>query len=477
MNTNQTKVFIKTYGCQMNKLDSELSIGSLMKEGYTFTEDEKAADIILLNTCSVRHKAEHKVYSQLGSLRDQKEKNPSLILGVLGCMAQNDGEKIFKRMPHVNLICGTRMFSKLPELLDKINGTNKRILAIDEDGEVIFDRLITQRPNRYKAFVSVMRGCDNYCSYCIVPYVRGREFSRPVEDIINEVKDLADDGCKEVMLLGQNVNSYGKGLNGNTTLATLLRKLDPIEGIERIRFVTSHPGDMTRDILKAVGELPKVCENLHMPAQSGSGRILEKMRRQYTSEYYRELVEMAKSLIPDITIASDFIVGFPGETEDDFEDTVSLMRDVRYQNCFIFKYSPRTGTAATELKDDVPEETKKKRNQILLDLQSDISAERNKEMIGKSVEVLVEGTSKTDESKLTGRTRQNQIVVFGLPETCPTRPTESSGWAKPFPPERSRASRRGHSQAGGSSSLLGKLTNVDIVDSTDLTLFGVINEL
>jgi tRNA-2-methylthio-N6-dimethylallyladenosine synthase len=333
------------------------------------------------------------------------------------------------------------MFSKLPELLEEINGTNKRILAIDEDGEVSFDRLVTQRQNRYKAFVSVMRGCDNYCSYCIVPYVRGREFSRSVEDIINEVKGLADDGCKEVMLLGQNVNSYGKGLGGNTTLATLLRKLDPIEGIERIRFVTSHPKDMTRDILKAVGELPKVCEDLHMPAQSGSDRILGKMKRQYTSEYYRGLVEMARSLVPNITIASDFIVGFPGETEDDFEDTVSLVRDVRCQNCFVFKYSPRTRTAATELKDDVPEKTKKKRNQILLDLQSEISAELNKEMIGKSVEVLVEGTSKTDESRLTGRTRQNQIVVFS-----------------------------------GSSSLLGKLANVDIVDSTDLTLFGVTNE-
>jgi tRNA-2-methylthio-N6-dimethylallyladenosine synthase len=365
-------------------------------------------------------------------------------------MAQNEGEKIFKRMPHVNLICGTRMFSKLPELLEEINGTNKRILAIDEDGEVNFDRLVTQRQDRHKAFVSVMRGCDNYCSYCIVPYVRGREFSRPVEDIINEVKGLADDGCKEVMLLGQNVNSYGKGLGGNTTLATLLRKLDPIEGIERIRFVTSHPKDMTRDMLEAVGELPKVCESLHMPAQSGSDRILGKMRRQYTSEYYRGLVEMARSLVPDITIASDFIVGFPGETEDDFEDTVSLVRDVRCQNCFVFKYSPRTGTAATELEDDVPEKTKKKRNQVLLGLQDEISAELNREMIGKSVEVLVEGTSKTNESRLTGRTRQNQIVVFSLPE--------------------------GHSQAGGSSSLLGKLINVDIVDSTVLTLFGVTSE-
>jgi tRNA-2-methylthio-N6-dimethylallyladenosine synthase len=435
------KIFLKTYGCQMNKLDSELSISSLVKEGYTFAEDENDADVILLNTCSVRNKAEHKVYSQLGSLRDLKEKNPGVILGVLGCMAQNEGEKIFKRMPHVNLICGTRMFSKLPELIEEINGSNKRILAIDEDGEVSFDRLITQRPNRHKAFVSVMRGCDNYCSYCIVPYVRGREFSRSVEDVINEVKDLADDGCKEITLLGQNVNSYGKGLNGDTTLATLLGKLDPIEGIERIRFVTSHPRDMTKDILEAISELPKVCENLHMPAQSGSDKILEKMRRQYTSEYYRERVEMAKSLVSDITIASDFIVGFPGETEDDFEDTVSLMKDVSYQNCFIFKYSPRTGTAATELKDDVPETIKKRRNQILLDLQSEISAERNKEMIGKSVDVLVEGTSKTDKNKLTGRTRQNQIVVFR-----------------------------------GSSSLLGKLANVNIVGSTDITLFGVTDE-
>jgi tRNA-2-methylthio-N6-dimethylallyladenosine synthase len=450
MNTNQPKVLIKTYGCQMNKLDSELSIGSLAKSGYAFAEEEKDADVILLNTCSVRDKAEHKVYSQLGSLRDQKEKNPELILGVLGCMAQNEGDRIFKRMPHVNLVCGTRMFSKLPELLEEINGTNKRIIAVDEDGEVSFDRLVTQRQNRYNAFVSVMRGCDNYCSYCIVPYVRGREFSRPVTDIIDEVKRLADDGCKEVTLLGQNVNSYGKGLNGEVTLATLLRKLDPIEGIERIRFVTSHPRDMTKEIIEAVGELPGVCEYLHMPAQSGSDKILERMRRQYTSAHYRELIEMAKSLVPDIKIASDFIVGFPGETEGDFEDTVKLLNDVRCQNSFIFKYSPRTGTAAAEFPDDVQEETKKKRNHILLDLQKKISTEENRKIVGKSVEVLVEGTSKSDAGRLSGRTRQNQIVAFDLPE--------------------------GSNQAGVSSLMSGKLVNIDIVDSTDLTLFGVINE-
>jgi tRNA-2-methylthio-N6-dimethylallyladenosine synthase len=365
-------------------------------------------------------------------------------------MAQNEGDRIFKRMPHVNLVCGTRMFSKLPELLEEINGTNKRIIAVDEDGEVSFDRLVTQRQNRYNAFVSVMRGCDNYCSYCIVPYVRGREFSRPVTDIIDEVKRLADDGCKEVTLLGQNVNSYGKGLNGEVTLATLLRKLDPIEGIERIRFVTSHPRDMTKEIIEAVGELPGVCEYLHMPAQSGSDKILERMRRQYTSAHYRELIEMAKSLVPDIKIASDFIVGFPGETEGDFEDTVKLLNDVRCQNSFIFKYSPRTGTAAAEFPDDVQEETKKKRNHILLDLQKKISTEENRKIVGKSVEVLVEGTSKSDAGRLSGRTRQNQIVAFDLPE--------------------------GSNQAGVSSLMSGKLVNIDIVDSTDLTLFGVINE-
>ncbi len=443
---NSLRVYIKTYGCQMNKLDSELSIGSLVKRGYSFAEDERDADVILLNTCSVRDKAEHKVYSQLGSLRDQKEKNPGLILGVLGCMAQNEGDRIFKRMPHVNLVCGTRMFSRLPELIEEISGSNRRILAIDEDGEVNFDRLVAQRQSRYNAFVSIMRGCDNYCSYCIVPYVRGREFSRPVIDIVDEVKSLADDGCKEITLLGQNVNSYGKGLNGKVTLAALLRELDPIEGIERIRFVTSHPKDMTKEILEAVGELPGVCEYLHMPAQSGSDRILKKMRRQYTSAHYRELVEMARSIVPGVKIASDFIVGFPGETEGDFEDTVKLLNDVRCQNSFIFKYSPRTGTAATELIDDVTEETKKNRNHALLELQKKISTEENKKIHGKSVEVLVEGASKTDTGRLSGRTRQNQIVVFNQPE--------------------------GINQAAVSSSLPGRLVNIEVVDSTDLTLFG-----
>lgn len=454
---NSRKVLIKTLGCQMNKLDSELVYGSLVKEGYTLVTEEGNADVILFNTCSVRQKAEDKVYSHLGRLRKLKEERPGLVIGVMGCMAQNEGNNILKRMPHVNLICGTRMFSRLSEFLNDVNVSKRHILAIDDDATVDFDRTVTQRPNRFSAFVSIMRGCDNYCSYCIVPYVRGREFSRPLEDVVNEVKRLVDDGCKEITLLGQNVNSYGKSLGRNHSFSTLLRQLDRIEGIKRIRFVTSHPKDMSRDILSSVGELPTVCENLHMPAQSGSDRILEKMRRSYTSAHYRRLVEMAKSLVPNITIASDFIVGFSGETDDDFLDTVNLMREIRYQNCFIFKYSPRTGTDAEKFVDDVEEETKKRRHHTLLEVQKEISAKENRERIGESVEILVEGLSKTDKSKLTGRTRENLIVVFDAPETLlPVQPGVN-GWN------------------GDPSLYIGQLVNVNIEDATDVTLYGSID--
>ncbi len=441
----------------MNKLDSELVFGSLIKEGYSLVTDEGSADVILFNTCSVRQKAEDKVYSQLGRLRKWKRERPDLVIGVMGCMAQNEGENIIKRMPHVNLICGTRMFSRLPELLNDIHGSKRHILAIDDEATVDFERSVAQRPNRFSTFVSIMRGCDNYCSYCIVPYVRGREFSRPQEDIVNEVKGLADDGCREITLLGQNVNSYGKGLGSDNTFSTLLRQLDKIEGIERVRFVTSHPMDMTRDILEAVGELPTVCENIHMPAQSGSDRILERMRRRYTSTHYKRLVEMARSLVPNITIASDFIVGFSGETDDDFLDTVNLMREVRFQNCFIFKYSPRTGTDAEKYVDNVDEETKKRRNHTLLELQKKISTEENREMIGKSLEVLVEGSSKTDKSKLTGRTRQNQIVVFRSQECAPS------------------VQSHGNSLEGNRALSIGKLVKVNVEDATDVTLYGSID--
>lgn len=433
-------VFFETFGCQMNKLDAELSLGLLQEEGYKIVDKVDDADVILFNTCSVRKHAEDKVYSHLGALKTLKKRHPDVIVGVLGCMAQKDGEAIFKRMPHVDLVCGTRMFSRLPEMLLKIRNHGSHVLAIDEDQIVNVKRAVTYRPNFYQAFVTVMRGCDNYCSYCIVPYVRGREISRTIADIKEEVQSLVSNGCKEVTLLGQNINSYGKGLSVNVTLGDLLTELNAIDGLERIRFVTSHPADMSRDLIRTMSHLEKVCEYLHMPAQSGSDEVLKRMRRGYTAGYYREFVRYARELIPHLTVASDFIVGFPGETEEDFHETVRLMEDIRFQNCFIFKYSPRTGTKAAELTDDVPDETKRARNIKLLELQKKISLEENTKMIGKKVAVFVEGASKSDPNRLSGRTRQNHIVVFN-----------------------------------GSQDLVGKLVGVVIHEVTDLTLFGKVN--
>ncbi|MDR4508459.1 MAG: tRNA (N6-isopentenyl adenosine(37)-C2)-methylthiotransferase MiaB [Candidatus Brocadiaceae bacterium] len=421
----------------MNKLDAELSLGLLQEDGYRVVYKINEADVILFNTCSVRQRAEDKVYSYLGTLKTLKREHPEIIVGVLGCMAQKDAESIFKRMPHVDLVCGTRMFSRLPELLARIKTHGSHIVAIDEDQVVDIKRSAAYRPNPYQAFVTIVRGCDNYCSYCIVPYVRGREISRAIVDIKEEVQVLVADGCKEITLLGQNINSYGKGLPGSVSLGDLLAELNGLDGLDRIRFVTSHPKDMTRELVRTMSQLEKVCEYLHMPAQSGSDAILKKMRRGHTATKYRELAHYARDIIPHITIASDFIVGFPGETERDFQETVRLIEDLRFQNSFIFKYSTRTGTKAAELEDNVPDEVKKERNRILLELQKAISLEKNKKMIGKEAQILVEGTSKSNPNKMSGRTRQNHIVVFD-----------------------------------GSQELVGKLVDVTIREVTDLTLFG-----
>ncbi len=430
-------VFFETFGCQMNKLDAELSLGLLQEDGYRMVDTVDEADVILFNTCSVRQHAEDKVYSHLGALKTLKKRHPDVIVGVLGCMAQKDGEAIFKRSPHVDLVCGTRMFPHLPELLMKVRSHGSHVLAIDEDQVVNIKRAVAYRPNIYQAFVTVMRGCDNYCSYCIVPHVRGREISRPIEEIKTEAEALVSNGCKEITLLGQNINSYGKRLAGNVTLGDLLIELNKLDGLERIRFVTSHPADMSRDLILTMSRLEKVCEYLHMPAQSGSDEVLKRMRRGYTAGYYYDLIAYARELMPHITVASDFIVGFPGETDEDFQQTVKLMEDIRFQNCFIFKYSPRTGTKAAELPDDVPDEIKRERNQKLLELQKRISLEENKKMVDKHVQVLVEGASKSDPNRLSGRTRKNHIVVFH-----------------------------------GAQELVGKLVDVTIREVTDLTLFG-----
>ena len=315
------------------------------------------------------------------------------------------------------------------------------VLACSESGAVSVERDVARRPTRFRAYVSIMRGCDNFCAYCIVPYVRGRETSRPPQDIEDEVRRLVDDGCREITLLGQNVNSYGKSFDRPGALPELLCRLDRIAGLDRLRFVTSHPKDVTREMLQAVRDLPSVCEHLHMPAQSGSDRILSAMNRSYTSGRYRELLALAKELVPGVSVASDFIVGFPGETEEDFERTASLVREARFQQCFVFKYSPRPRTPAARLVDDVSGEDKRRRNIKLLEIQSAVSADEQRTFIGKDVEVLVEGLSKHDPNRLAGRLRTNQIVVFE-----------------------------------GPSELAGKLVRVRVTETTPLTLCGALAE-
>jgi len=413
------KVFIHAFGCQMNKLDAELALSALRRAGYEEAATPEEADVVLYNTCSVRAHAEERVYSNVGKLKSLKRRKPRLIIGILGCMAQKDGERIFERLPHVDLVCGTREFPRIAELIEAVRRRRGRVLACSEDATVSEAREISVRPDRSRAFLGIMRGCDNYCAYCVVPYVRGPEISRPIAEVVDEAQRLADDGCREITLLGQNVNSYGKSFTPSVqALADLLARLDRIAGLARVRFVTSHPKDMSRAILEAVRDLPTVCEHLHMPAQSGSDRVLAAMNRRYAARGYRDLVALARELVPDIAIASDFIVGFPGETEAEFDETAALVRDLRFQNSFVFKYSTRPGTAAAKLADDVSWEEKRRRNMALLEIQSAINLEENRKFIGREVEVLVEGPSRRDASRPTGRLRTNHIVVFrNAPET------------------------------------------------------------
>jgi len=442
------KVFIHAFGCQMNKLDAELALSALRRAGYVEVATPEEADVLLYNTCSVREHAEERVYSNVGNLKRLKLRKPSLIIGILGCMAQKDGGKIFERLPHVDLVCGTREFPRIAELIEEARRA-KHVLACGPFGHapalrsfplcgtgeveqgrpeearmggeapVSEARDISVRPNRRQAFVGIMRGCDNYCAYCVVPYLRGPEISRPMVEIVEEAKRLVEDGCREITLLGQNVNGYGKSFGRPGALAELLSKLDRLAGLKRVRFVTSHPKDMSHEILQAVRDLPAVCEHLHMPAQSGSNRVLGAMNRRYDSRGYRDLADLARELVPGIAIASDFIVGFPGETEAEFEETASLVRDLRFQNSFVFKYSPRPGTAAARFSDDVPWEEKRRRNLALLEIQAGISIEENRKFVGREVEVLVEGLARRRDgkSRLTGRLRTNHIVVFEGPET------------------------------------------------------------
>ena len=408
------KYFIQTFGCQMNEEDSEKLCGMLNRQGYVQTENKEDASIIIFNTCCVRENAENKVFGNVGDLKKLKKKNKDLIIAICGCMMQQKGmaDKVLEMFPYVDIIFGTHNSSKFPEYLARVKQSGVHVKEILNKEDKIVEGIPIERKSNVKAFVTVMYGCNNFCTYCVVPYVRGRERSRKPEDIENEIKDLVAKGYKEITLLGQNVNSYGKGLEPHITFADLLRRINNIEGLERIRFMTSHPKDLTDELIYAIRDCDKLCEQIHLPVQSGSSRILKEMNRHYDRDQYLELVRKIKKEIPDVSISTDIIIGFPGETEEDFNDTLSLVKEVQYDSAFTFIYSRRNNTPADKMENQIPEEIKHDRFNKLLEVTNEIIAKKNSTFEGKTVEVLVEGPSKNDADKLMGRTRDGRLVNF-----------------------------------------------------------------
>jgi len=390
----------------MNDRDSEEIIGMLLERGHILTDSPDEADVVLFNTCSVRKHAEDRAISNIGTLKRLKEKRPETIIGVVGCMAKAYKEKLLEKLPHVDFICGPANIYEIPEILEKINGRRQPLVAVDKENRPEIKNIAYHKKG-VSAFVTIMEGCDNFCSYCIVPYVRGKEISRPSEEILKEVKCLAENGYKEVTLLGQNVNSY----NGNG-FVSLLDKVNKIVGIERIRFITSHPKDADEALFNAMRDLSKVCEHLHLPLQSGSDKILKSMNRGYTPNEFLKKVDLLRKYVSDCAITTDIIVGYPGETGHDFEATKELMEKIEFDSAFIFKYSPRPPARSSELKDDVPKQVKEERNQILLDLQERISSKKEREFLGCETEVLIEDRCRKDKGKLIGRNKQNIKVVL-----------------------------------------------------------------
>ena len=494
------KLYLETFGCQMNVLDSELVMGQLRAQGYEAVEDRAQADVIIYNTCSVREHAEQKVWSRLGELRERKKSEPGLVIGVIGCMAERDGTNIFRKHPHVDVLCGPGELDKLPGLVHNAcvtaegsrgEGSGARAqasgkkrerqvalmgasvrrsstLAAAEDHLEMLDlsRSISPGDDVTQAYVRITRGCNKFCTYCVVPYTRGPEVHRPPTNIVEEVRRLADAGAMEVTLLGQTINHYAyrHGDGRVTSFADLLYQVhEAVPGLARLRFVTSFPRDFTDEALAAMRDCPRICRYLHVPAQSGSDRILKMMNRGYAAGEYRDFIDRARGMMPDVCIASDFIVGFPSEREEDFAATVDLVRYGRFKNSFIFKYSPRPGTVAIErFDDDVPDEVKRRRNNELLGVQQEVSDKNNRAMLGKTVEVLVEGEGKlvskreaypaaggvelmwekrkrngAAATQLVGRTRGDQVVAFD-----------------------------------GPLGLKGKIVDVEILDGRNLTLFG-----
>jgi tRNA-2-methylthio-N6-dimethylallyladenosine synthase len=414
MTENMQNYYIETWGCQMNEEDSEKLSGMLKNIGYSKTTVKEEASIIIFNTCCVRENAELKVYGNLGALKRLKEKNPDLIIAVCGCMMQQKdmAENIIKKYPFVDIIFGTHNSYKFPEYLNRVKQEGKSIIEILDKEEKIVEGIPVDRESNVKAFVTIMYGCNNFCTYCIVPYVRGRERSRNPEDIISEIKALVSLGYKEVTLLGQNVNSYGRGLEGDMNFAKLLRMVNEIEGLERVRFMTSHPKDLSDEVIYAIKDCEKLCDQIHLPVQSGSNAILKKMNRSYTREQYLNLVKKIKEEIPGVAITTDIIVGFPGETEEDFEDTLSLVEEVEYDSAYTFIYSRRKYTPADNMEEQIDDNVKHERFNRLVELINNISIKKNKEYKGKTVKVLVEGTSKNNENRLMGRTSSGKLVNF-----------------------------------------------------------------
>lgn len=435
MSQSEKLLYIETVGCQMNVLDSEMIVAALRKQGYALTSRPEHADAILFNTCSVREHAEEKAYNNILRLKQLKLANPELVIGVMGCMAQKDQERVFDRVPFVDLVVGPGQLQRIPELIAKAKQGERHQLAVSlsrREGSVddikrsheTFDPLRDpeMRPTPFQAYLRIQIGCDKFCTYCIVPMTRGPEQGRPPQQIVAEAQELARQGAREITLLGQTVNSY-RWIDGERTtgLADLLQMLHPIEGIERIKFVTNYPKDMTRELLEAVRDLRKCSPYLHVPAQSGSDVILKRMKRGYTTADYYAMMDRIREILPEAAVSSDFIVGFCGETEEEFQETIALVQRCRFKNSFIFQYSVRPGTKGADLyADDVPAEVKHRRNLELLEVQNQISLEDNLRFLGRSVEVLVEGPSKWSQRKgqtgelrqMTGRTACDRIVVW-----------------------------------------------------------------
>lgn len=403
---------VRTFGCQQNVSDSEHIKGMLADMGFGFTEQPDDADFILFNTCAVREHAEDRVFGNIGALKALKRRRPDVLIGVCGCMAQQEhvAKKLRESYPFVGLVFGTHVIHTLPELLFQALGSRRQVQSIPDADGVIAEGLSVRRDGSFKAFLPIMYGCNNFCTYCVVPHVRGRERSRDPACILEEARQLVAEGYTDITLLGQNVNSYGKNLKEPVTFAQLLEEVEKIEGLERIRFMTSHPKDLSDELIEVMGRSKKICKHLHLPLQSGSSRILKIMNRRYDKEHYLELVDKIRAAVPDIALTTDIIVGFPGETEEDFEETMDVVRKVRYDSAFTFIYSKRTGTPAASMEEQVPEDVIKARFDRLLKEVQKISAEKAGALTGQTLPVLIEEQNEQDASLVTGRLSNNSVV-------------------------------------------------------------------